>query len=235
MRPARKSQRWHTIYLTMIGEFTPDQERVVDVTAAYLACFFDAPVRRRQRVPLVAIPAEAQREHPLRAHRQLLATYIIHHLLLPDRPEDALANLAITASDLWSEGGWTFVFGEASYGAAVWSISRFGDPSQGRDAYLLCLQRSLGTATHETGHVLGMDHCIEYECSMNGCNSLDESDRKPLHLCPPCLRKLCWNLQVTPQGYLRRLQEFMQTHGFQEEADWYHEAILGLGGCEPMP
>ena len=234
LRPVRKSQRWRTLYLTLIGEFTPDQERVVDVTAAYLAVFFDSPVRRHRWVSLGDIPPEVQRQHPLFGHRQLLSTYILHDLLIPDRPEDTLANLAITASDLWSEDGWIFVFGEAAYGAAVWSINRFGDPSLGIDAFRLCLQRSLGTATHETGHVLGMDHCIEYECSMNGCNHLEESDRKPLHLCATCLRKLCWNLQVSPEGYLSQLQEFLQTHGFPDEVSWYHKARIALRGCDPV-
>jgi archaemetzincin len=229
MRPARKCQRWHTLYLTSIGEFTLDQERVVDVTAAYLAAFFDSPVRRHRQVPLVDIPAEAQRQHPLIGQRQLQSTHILKNLLVPDRPEDALANLAITASDLCSDDGWGFVFGEANYGAAaVWSINRFGDPSRGKGAYRACLQRSLGTATHETGHVLGMDHCTEYECNMNGCNNLEESDRQPLHLCPTCLRKLCWNLQVAPAAYLGRLREFLQRHGFQEEASWYRNAIVAL-------
>jgi archaemetzincin len=234
MRPARRSQRWRTLYLTLIGDFTPDQERVVEVTAAYLAVFFDSPVRRHRWVPLADIPAEAQRRHRIRPDKQLQTDYIINDLLVPHRPEDALANLAITTRDLWSVDGWDIVFGEASYGAAaVWSIHRFGDPVSGTDAYHLCLERSLSTATHETGHVLGMDHCTLYACSMNGCNSLAESDRKPLHLCPTCLRKVCWNLQVSPECYLSRLQAFLQTHGFPEEVDWYRKAILALGRRDP--
>src|SRR5262245_51246904 len=59
MQPARRSQRWHTLYLTLIGEFTPEQERIVDVTANYLELFFDSPLRRHRRIPLEAIPPAA--------------------------------------------------------------------------------------------------------------------------------------------------------------------------------
>ncbi len=46
---------------------------------------------------------------------------------------------------------------------------------------------------HEVGHILGMEHCVYYECAMNGANSLDEDDKAPLHLCPVCMAKVKWN------------------------------------------
>ena len=64
------------------------------------------------------------------------------------------------------------------------------------EAYRLCLRRTLSTATHETGHILTMQHCTAFRCLMNGCNTHEERDRTPLHPCPVCLRKLCWNLRV---------------------------------------
>jgi archaemetzincin len=47
---------------------------------------------------------------------------------------------------------------------------------------------------HETGHMVGLAHCIYFNCLMNGSNHLAESDRRPLHLCPVCLRKLQWSI-----------------------------------------
>ena len=69
-----------------------------------------------------------------------------------------LAYLALTASDLWPGQGWNFVFGEASLRQriGVWSIYRNGDPETD---FQLCLRRTLSTASHETGHILGMAHC----------------------------------------------------------------------------
>ena len=159
--------------------------------------------------------------------RQLLTSYILDHVLQPERSEQALAYLAFTASDLWSGENWNFVFGQASLRerTGVWSIYRFGDPARSKESYRRCLVRTLGTATHETGHIPTMQHCIVYECSMNGTNNLPEADTKPLHCCPVCLRKLCWNLQVEPVAYLGQLQAITQKLGLEDEAKWYGKAI----------
>ncbi len=73
-----------------------------------------------------------------------------------------------------------------------------------------------------------MPHCNTYECIMNGSNSQEESDSRPLYLCPACLRKLCWNLQVEPVAYLERLRGFCQDNGLLEEAEWYRRALAAL-------
>ena len=64
---------------------------------------------------------------------------------------------------------------------------------------------------------------------MNGSNRREESDRRPLHPCPVCLRKLCWNLQVEPVPYLRRLEAFCREHSL-EEAGWYARAAEVVSG-----
>ena len=63
---------------------------------------------------------------------------------------------------------------------------------------------------------------------MNGSNGLAEADRKPLHVCPPCLRKFCWNLQVEPVPYLKRLQAFYKKCEFADEAAWCGKAVAAL-------
>lgn len=52
------------------------------------------------------------------------------------------------------------------------------------------LLRSCKTLTHEIGHILGLRHCQWLACLMQGSNHLEESDRRPLNVCPICLRKL---------------------------------------------
>ncbi len=202
--PVRRDRDLTTIYLCLLGEFTEPQQRILTVTQEYLGLFFDVPVEVRQRVPLADIPGRARRTHPEWGDEQILATYLLHEVLEPDRPEDALAYLALTASDLWPGAGWNFVFGQANLRqrVGVWSLYRNGDPGEGDAAFALCLRRTLATATHETGHVLTMKHCIAFACLMNGSNHREESDSRPLHLCPVCLRKLLWNLQVEPLPYL---------------------------------
>lgn len=228
-RPVRRSGTLTTIYLCFVGDFSDAQRRVLDLTRQYLALFFDCPVKVNRHVPLDSIPARARRTHPSWGDEQVLTGYVLHELLGPERPADALAYLALTASDLWPGRGWNFVFGQASLREriGVWSIYRNGDPSQD---FTLCLRRTLSTASHETGHILGMAHCTDFLCLMNGSNHQEEKDRRPMHLCPVCLRKLCWNLQVEPVPYLAKLQAFCRQNGLAPESGWYERAVGALAG-----
>jgi archaemetzincin len=225
--PVRKSDKLHTIYLCMVGDFTEAQRRILEHAHEYLAVFFDCPVKAQRRIALASIPARARRIHPSWGDPQVLTGYILHEVLEPERPADALAYLALTASDLWPGAGWNFVFGEASLRQriGVWSIYRNGDPETD---FRLCLRRTLSTASHETGHILGLAHCTAYLCLMNGSNHQEEKDRRPMHLCPVCLRKLCWNLRVEPVPYLMKLRAFCQKNALDPESRWYERAIVAL-------
>lgn len=228
-RPVRRGDKLTTIYLCLVGDFNEARQRVLDLTKDYLAVFFDCPVKINRQLGLALIPARARRTHPSWRDPQLLTGYILYEVLEPERPADALAYLALTASDLWPGEGWNFVFGEANLREriGVWSIYRNADPDQD---FNLCLHRTLSTASHETGHILGMAHCTAFLCVMNGSNHQEEKDRRPLHLCPVCLRKLCWNLQVEPVAYLRKLAAFHRHHGFDDEAGWHERAAEALAG-----
>ena len=59
-RPVRKSDKLHTIYLCLVGDFTEAQRRILDLTREYLAVFFDCPVKVNRHLPLDAIPARAR-------------------------------------------------------------------------------------------------------------------------------------------------------------------------------
>jgi archaemetzincin len=227
--PVRRDRELATLYLCLLGDFTEPQQQILDLAREYLGLFFDVPVRVRRRVSLPEIPAAARRTHPEWGDKQLLTTFILRELLEPDRPDDALAYLALTARDLWPGRGWNFVFGQANLRRriGVWSIYRSGHPGKGPEVARLCLRRTLALASHETGHILTMQHCIAYSCLMNGSNSQEERDRRPAHLCPVCLRKLLWNLQVEAVPYLRRLETFCRAHGLAE-ADWYTRAVATL-------
>jgi archaemetzincin len=226
-QPVRKSDDLYTIYLCLVGDFTDARRRILDLTTEYLAIFFDCPVKVNSQITLSSIPTKAKRTHPSWGDEQVLTGYILHDVLEPERPADALAYLALTASDLWPWRGWNFVFGQANLREriGVRSIYRNGDPET---EFPLCLRRTLSTASHETGHILGMWHCTTYSCLMNGSNHQEEKDRRPMHLCPVCLRKLCWNLQVEPVPYLKKLEAFCSRHGFDAEAGWHEKAIAAL-------
>jgi archaemetzincin len=63
---------------------------------------------------------------------------------------------------------------------------------------------------------------------MNGSNHQEERDQRPLHLCPVCLRKVCWNLQVEPIPYLTKLKAFCHAKGLDAESHWYEQAVGAL-------
>ena len=47
---------------------------------------------------------------------------------------------------------------------------------------------------HEIGHMFGLEHCIHYECTMNGSNGSFEYIKHPNRtLCPICIAKLKMN------------------------------------------
>jgi archaemetzincin len=236
-QPVRRSKEQGVIYLCLIGEFSPPQREVLERTKEYLGIFFDAPVKVTRTLPVDKIPASARRVHPSWGDKQILTTHVLYEVLKPERPDDALAYLAFTASDLWPGEGWNFVYGQASttQRIGVWSIYRNGDPGRSQADFQRCLKRTLGTASHETGHILTLYHCTVYDCNMNGSNHQEESDRKPLHLCPVCLRKLCWNLRVDPIAYLKKHEAFCRKHGFDSEAEHYRKSIELLAQRDGRP
>jgi archaemetzincin len=229
-KPVRKSAEQGTIYICLLGTFTPEQTKVLEATQKYLEIFYQVPVKVHKKMAVADVPARAQRIHPTWGGEQVLSTYVLDEVLKPDRPNDALAYLAFTSSDLYPDPTWNFVFGQASLRerTGVWSIHRNGDPAKGKKEYQLCLRRTLHTASHETGHILTIQHCTAFDCNMNGVNSQDEGDRKPLTLCPACLRKVCWNLQIEPVKYLGELEAFCRENKLMAEAAWYHDAATVL-------
>src|SRR5262249_38597047 len=49
-RPVRKSGDLHTIYFCLVGDFSEAQRRILALTEAYLALFFDCPVKVQQQI-----------------------------------------------------------------------------------------------------------------------------------------------------------------------------------------
>jgi archaemetzincin len=228
--PIRAEKNRRTIYLQPFGPFNPTQRKVLDITAEGLGIYFDLPVKTCEDLSLEVIPADARRKHPSWGMDQILSTYVLDRVLRPRLPDDAVVYLALTASDLWPGEGWNFVFGQASLAArvGVWSIYRNGDPEASNDAFRLCLLRTLKTATHETGHMFSMQHCTLYECNMCGANHREESDRRPLALCPHCLAKFCYATGADPAKRYEKLIALCSKHGLKAEEDFYRKLLEAL-------
>jgi archaemetzincin len=155
---------------------------------------------------------------------------VLDEVLKPRRPSDAVAVLALTTADLWPGEGWNFVFGEASLSdrVGIWSISRYGNlegnPAESQRARL----RAFKVAVHETGHMLGMEHCTAYECQLNGSNTLEEVDVSPLWLCPDCLQKVWWGCQTDPVKRFEALIAFGKQHHLDAEVDFWQKSVERL-------
>jgi len=230
-RPIRPDARRRTIYIQPLGDFSKTQREIVNLTAEFMGLYFDLPVKIREDLPLAEIPARARRKHPSWGMDQILTTYVLHDVLQPRLPGDAVVFLAFTPSDLWPGEGWNFVFGQASLRqrVGVWSIYRNGDPEESDAAFRLCLLRTLKTATHETGHMFSMMHCTLFECNMCGSNHRAESDRRSIALCPHCLAKLCYATGADPQNRFERLIAFCKAHGLEPEQAFYEKSLQALG------
>ncbi len=230
--PRKPDRKRRVIYVQPLGDFTRNQREIVQRTAKFMEIYFGLRVKILEDLPLWTIPAKARRVHPTWGDKQILSTYVLDEVLRPRLPDDAVALIAFTASDLWPGEDWNFVFGQASLRerVGVWSIYRNGDPDTDGDAFRLCLRRTLRTATHETAHMLSMAHCIYYECNMCGSNHRAEADRYPLALCPVCLAKLCWATGMDPRDRYRRLAEFFDENGLGAERDFCRKSLAALEG-----
>jgi archaemetzincin len=128
--------------------------------------------------------------------------------------------------DLYPDPRWNFVFGQASVRdrVGVFSFARYdpvfyGESRSSRYQELL-LRRSAKVLVHETAHMFSLAHCIYFKCVMNGSNHLQESDSRPMSLCPVCLRKLQYSIGFDAVARYHRLQQFYSNVGFNFEQDW---------------
>ena len=77
---------------------------------------------------------------------------------------------------------------------------------------------SCRTMAHEVGHLFGLQHCIYFQCIMNGNNG---NERTPLVCCPICLHKLRVGTKFDPQERFAELERFYAKHGWEN----YQEAM----------
>ena len=162
--PNRPTAARTTIYLQPFGDFTAAQELLIDATAELMGLYFGTPVKTQKRIGDDAIPASARRLHPRWGMKQFYTPYLLDDVLKPGRPKDAVAVLGLTATDLYPDPKWNFVFGQASLTdrVGVWSLAPLW--GRGKGAALQVLRRTLLVAMHETGHMFGIAHCTAFEC-----------------------------------------------------------------------
>ncbi|XP_044305458.1 archaemetzincin-2 isoform X2 [Varanus komodoensis] len=172
------------------------------------------------------------------------------------KPKDAFCIVGITMIDLYPKDSWNFVFGQASLteGMGIFSFARYDsdfystkyrgilkttkklhpadysvfDGYYTPDITSKLLLRSCKTLTHEIGHIFGLHHCQWLQCVMQGSNHLEESDRRPIDLCPICLRKLHSSLGFNLMQRYKALQRWIEEDTNETEAGLSNEARSGL-------
>ncbi len=216
------------LYVQPLGEFSPARRKIVDLTAEFLGDYFGLEVVTLHPRSLDTVPFDSQREGV--TGRQILAGYIVDRMLAPEVPADGAVLVGLTDVDLYPEPSWNFVFGVANLKAraGVWSMARLGFPDDGPASFRQCLLRTLKIATHETGHAFSLPHCVLYRCSMNGSNSLDETDKCPLDLCPECTGKLAWATGVSARVRLERIEAFCKRNGLKSEAELVSKSLAAI-------
>ena len=215
-KPVRASARRSKIYIQPFGSMGDAAEMMGRLTGF---------VERYYCLPVVLQPAAATPKGPTRQrlHGTQHTVWPFMEILRRGLPSDAVCRMGVTMVDLYPDDRWNYVFGQASLRSrvGVYSLVRFFPAFWGRPdsppARKLALQHSIATLSHEIGHMFGMLHCIHFLCNLSGSNSLAESDRQPIHLCPICLRKLQWNLGFDVAKRYQGLKSFYHRNGLTEE------------------
>jgi archaemetzincin len=231
-RPNQPTKDRHVIYLQPLGQFLGERSPSLDKLREFAAAFFAMEVKTLPPVVIENLKFTT-RINPLTGNPQILTSDVLAYLQARV-PTDAFCVLAVTMQDLYPEPSWNFVFGQASFRdrVGVYSFARYDPAFYGElrtaSYETLLLRRSCKVLAHETGHMFGLAHCVFFNCLMNGSNHLAESDRRPLHLCPVCLRKLQWSIGFDVLERYRALERIDRALGFVDEADWLGKRVEAL-------
>jgi archaemetzincin len=228
--PTTRTKERSRIVILPIGPFTENQKQILSTLCEFTQIFFDCPTEIVDGIDLPNAHFRV-RSWAGKTWKQYLTGYFLYEVLPKKLPSDAICCLGITMVDLYPEESWNYVFGEATprERVGIYSLVRYFGAFWGEketpQSQVQALRRSCKTLSHEIGHIFTMEHCISYNCGMNGSNSLEESDRRPLFFCPVCLKKLQWNLKFDVLSRYEKLKEFFAKNGMLQEAQWLDKRI----------
>lgn len=160
-------------------------------------------------------------------------------------PPDAFFVIGLTMDELYAAKSDLFVSGMASgvYRSAIFSLKRYDpalkfceefwykydeEPYDSEERWRVLLKRSCTLLVHEMGHLLGIGHCIYYDCCMNGSGHLEEDIRQSMHLCPVDLRKLQILCGIDVIQRYEKLLNFFREFKFKEEEEWIRKRLEQL-------
>ncbi len=225
--PILPTEKKKYLYVSQLGELTPQEKEILKITEEFLAVYFNIPVKEGAIIASSEIPKKMRRKSPIDGTLQFYTTYILYDILLVNIPDDAAAYFAITQDGLWPGKDWNYVHGQASLwnrvaGCSLWN---YGKPIIDGKINKIFLSRVLKLTSHEMGHMFSMNHCIKYECNMCGGNHIAEMDRYPLWLCPECMAKVCWLTKISPEERYENLKKFYKKHGLDREYQFCNKSL----------
>lgn len=223
-----------TLVLQPLGKFDAKQSVMLGKMRELMEVFFVLPVELRPALPL---PKKGQRskQDDGRTWTQHYTRVLLDEVLAPRVPKNAVVYVGVTMEDLYPDPSWNFVFGEATLEdrVGVYSLARFFPEFWGQpktpEAEAQTFAKSGQILVHETGHAFSLEHCTEYECVMNGSNSLEELNGQFGELCPVCLRKLAWNIGFDPKARYRKLRDIYRREGVHDLEKWLDRRLAQLG------
>lgn len=207
-----------TIYLKPIGSFDSLQQKALKLTTEFVSICFG--------IKAILLPVETDslvnrkyKRTRQDGNTQILAGYVLDSLVLNKFPKDGLVCMAFTQKDLFPKSEWNFVFGLAYYnrGCAVSSIYRLENRTFNNSNFQLFLKRLINVSTHEIGHMFGIRHCTNALCTMNGSNSLRETDINPNRFCSECQKKLTFNFKYSNQERLKKMIAFLKENNLTKD------------------
>lgn len=219
--PQTKTAKRTKLYLVKLSPFMATQQVIFDKTMTYLSLFYDTEVDTfTLNIDYENIPEKFFRKNDLQ-EIQVLTDFFLKKELLKALPDDAWGLIGCTAVDIFPDPKWNFVFGQASLSnrVGVWSMRRLGDIENYPETKNRAFMRNLKVASHETGHMISMKHCVYYDCLMNGSAHILENDAKPPYLCPVCLAKADWNRNFDLHDRFDQLFTFWN----ENQYDIYHQ------------
>lgn len=246
-RPNLPDKKRTTLYFVPFGDFDDEWSPDIKKLEACASAFFQMPVKTlparelddskftsRMRSLPQSSNSDSSKSGPdtrkeLQRRQYLTGSFL--RVLPKILPADGYAILGMTMEDLYPEANWNYVFGQASLRdrSGIYSFARYDPQFWGEqrteDGKTLLLLRSVSVLLHETCHMFGMEHCIYYRCLLNGSNSLEESDRGVMHLCPVCLRKLHHSVGFNITARDERLLQEYKRLGFDDESKWLNRRL----------
>jgi len=235
-RTNKPDKEHNRIYLQPLGQFPKEPNDLLANLREFTSAYFCMDVAVLSPLDLKNRNFTS-RTNPYTKNQQLLTSDILS-FLRQIRPSDAFCILAITMEDLYPEPSWNFVFGQASIagGVGIYSFARYDPAFYGqertKDYEKVLLRRSCRVLAHEMAHIFGLNHCVYYRCVLNGSNHLKESDARPLHLCPVCLRKLHHSIGFDICDRYHKLYRFYQKVGLDEDGKWVLNRLKWILGAK---